>query len=151
LAISLLTAGAVGWGFGQRASTFPPMRLCTFCTVFLLLLLIGARGGLQPQPLQIGDSFISGRPYLNAVALNPIYSAFGTLLARSERPAAFDEAASIDTVRTILELDAANSSAQHAFGVVSAEYPLLRESSGTAQGNRKNVVLFLLESWNAKD
>ena len=32
----------------------------------------------------------------------------------------------------------------------SREYPLLRRSPGTEQGNRKNVVLFILESWTAR-
>ena len=143
IAISLLTAGAVAWIFRRWDRPISPVRVCMFSAVFILLLLIGTRGGFQRQPLEIGDSFISGNPYLNAAALNPIYSTFGALLARSGPPAAFDEAASIDTIRALLEL-----------GPVSPNlrgYPLLRESSGTSEGNRKNVILFLLESWNAKD
>jgi phosphoglycerol transferase MdoB-like AlkP superfamily enzyme len=143
LAISLLTAGAVRWELRRLATPIPRGRLVMFWAIFAVLLLIGTRGGLQGQPLSVGDSFISGSPYLNAVALNPIYSAFGTVLARSERSATFEEAASIDTVRTILEFGAVSAS--------STRYPLLRESPGTSHGNGKNVVLFLLESWTGKD
>ena len=111
--------------------------------LFILLGFIGARGGLQPKILKIGDSLISTSPYLNALCLNPLYSSFRTSSSPRQSVRFYREESNIRTVRELL---GGNGSA-----FLSSRYPLLRASQGTDQGNRKNVVIFFLESWSGKD
>lgn len=112
--------------------------------LFAAPLVILARGGLQSRPLTIGDSCISPNPYLNALCLNPVYSALFTSVAGERERFHFgDDATNICTVRGLLGIDAA--------APLSDRHPLLRTSPGTAGGNRKNVVIFVLESWSGKD
>jgi phosphoglycerol transferase MdoB-like AlkP superfamily enzyme len=112
--------------------------------LFILLASIGARGGLQDHPLKIGDSCISSSPYLNALCLNPVYSTFVTAVS-SERQQFrfFTQEFNVRTTRGLL------SCRQSPF--LSDRFPLLRTSPGTKRGNRKNIVIFLLESWSGKD
>jgi phosphoglycerol transferase MdoB-like AlkP superfamily enzyme len=111
--------------------------------IFILLGCIGARGGLQSFILNVGDSLISPNPYLNALCLNPVYSSFRTSSSPKQSVRFYREESNIRTVRELL------GGGGSAF--LSSRYALLRESPGIAEGNRKNVVIFLLESWSGKD
>jgi len=108
------------------------------------LLILAYRGGVQGQPLKIGDSLISPNPYINALCLNTAYSILHTSLdSAKKKPYSYSsEEANIRVTSDLLD-----------FGnpQFSEQYPLLRISSGTEQGNRKNVVIFILESWSGKD
>lgn len=111
--------------------------------IWVGVLVVGIRGGVQELPLSVGDALISTNPYINALCLNPVYSILRTILASSmipEHPS--QEAEDIRMVKLLL--DVPNPS-------MLPEYPLLRLSQGTPGGNRKNVVLFILESWAGKD
>jgi phosphoglycerol transferase MdoB-like AlkP superfamily enzyme len=116
--------------------------LSTF-VIMLALLVVAARGGPQSPSLRLGDSCISASPYINAVCLNPIYSIVTSTFLPSERFTFSTEEANVRTVRELLNLG------QSPF--VDKDYPLLRISRGTEAGNRKNVVIFVLESWSGKD
>jgi len=112
--------------------------------VLVAIGLVAARGGWQPRPLHVGNSLISPSPQVDALCLSPLYSIMSTLALPSGRPIHFyDEKSNIGTVRKMLNLDET--------APYSHKFPLLRTSPGTDRGNRKNVVLFLLESWSAKE
>jgi phosphoglycerol transferase MdoB-like AlkP superfamily enzyme len=122
----------------------PPVRhpfwLLTL-PVFALLIMFTIRGGVKGK-LTIGDSLISANPTLNAVCLNPVYSILRTSAATVIRFRFYDEKSNIDVVRTLIGCRGAPD---------LPRYPLFRESPGFVGGNRRNVVIFLLESWSAKD
>jgi phosphoglycerol transferase MdoB-like AlkP superfamily enzyme len=104
---------------------------------------MGIRGGVQRTPLSVGDALISTNPYINALCLNPAYSTLRTVLVSSRISDHHSQEA--ENIRTVkLLLDVPNPSIQ-------PDYPLLRLSKGTPGGNRKNVVLFILESWGGKE
>ena len=111
--------------------------------VILAALVVAARGGPQSPALRIGDSCISTSPYINAICLNPIYSALKSAGLSSARFEFRDEGSNVHTVRELLDLGLSS--------VVDKRYPLLRNSPGSEKGNRKNVVIFILESWTGKD
>jgi len=104
---------------------------------------VAARGGPQSPSLRLGDSCISTSPYINAVCLNPIYSIFTSTFLPSGKFTFSTEEANVLTVRELLDIRQSP--------VVDKDYPLLRISQGTDGGNRKNVVIFILESWSGKD
>ncbi len=106
--------------------------------------IIAARGGLQLYPINISYAMISPNPYLNALCLNPVYSVLYTIIHSSRQIQFFDEAFNLQSVKKMLSIEEDTHSAP-------AKYPLLRMSPGTDQGNRKNIVMIILESWSAKD
>jgi phosphoglycerol transferase MdoB-like AlkP superfamily enzyme len=116
--------------------------LATFI-IMLALMTVAARGGPQSPSLRLGDSCISTSPYINAVCLNPIYSIFTSTFLPSEKFTFSTEEANVRTIRELLDIGQAS--------FVNKDYPLLRISKGTEGGNRKNVVIFILESWSGKD
>jgi len=147
-AIAALTAFGFRWLRKVCLSTGQPHRAYCLLTLplFILLGCIGARGGLQPFILKVGDSLISPNPYLNALCLNPVYSTFITTVSSSPSNQQFRFSTEELNIRTTRDLLASDGSA-----FLSARFPLVRESPGTDQGNRKNVVIFLLESWSGED
>jgi len=112
--------------------------------VWLGLVVLAARGGVQGLPLNIGDCRISTNPYLNALCLDPAYSVLRSSFMPSKPEYQFyDNEFNIHIVRQLLLEDEQ--------AAVWPEYPLLRSSVGIEQGNRKNVVIFILESWTARN
>jgi phosphoglycerol transferase MdoB-like AlkP superfamily enzyme len=123
------------------------IRIPYYILSFIVLLfveIVGARGGIQQWPLDTGNSLISTSPYLNAVCLNPVYSAFKAVFSSSSKQFQFfDEEFNVRAVRDLLDIGQIPPS--------WPRYPLVRNSPGTEKGNRKNVVIFVLESWTGDD
>ena len=147
MAIAVFTPLAFRWLWKNCLSTDELRRAYSLLALPICILLgcIGARGGLQHRNLQVGDSLISTSPYLNALCLNPVYSTLKATFSSSAKqnvPFYAEES----SIRTVRELLGGNGSA-----FLSSRYPLLRASQGTEQGNRKNIVIFLLESWSGED
>ena len=111
--------------------------------IMLALMAVAARGGPQNPSLRLGDSCISTSPYINAVCLNPIYSIFTSTFLPSEKFTFSTEEANARTIRGLLDIEQSP--------VLDKDYPLLRMSQGVEGGNRKNIVIFILESWSGKD
>jgi glucan phosphoethanolaminetransferase (alkaline phosphatase superfamily) len=108
-----------------------------------LILLVG-RGGVQRIPLSVGDCRISTNPYLNALCLDPGYSVLRSSFEPSKPQYQYhNEEFNVGIVRQKL-LDVEPASEWPA-------YPMLRSSPGSEQGNRKNVVIFILEGWTARN
>src|SRR5262249_3480724 len=93
--------------------------------------------------VRIGDCRISTNPYVNALCLDPVFSVLWSSMEPSRPEYHFsDEESNVRVVRRLLLED------EHE--AVSRDYPLLRRSAGMELGNRKNIVLFILESWTAR-
>ena len=108
------------------------------------LVILAVRGGVQRLPLTIGDCRISTNPYVNALCLDPAYSVLRSFSEPSKPEYQFyNEEFNIRIVRQLL-LDGEQAA-------MGREYPLLRSSPGTEQGNRKNIVIFILESWTGRN
>jgi len=111
--------------------------------VWIPLMIVAGRGGTQGEALRIGHCRISTSPYVNGLCLDPMFSVLWSSLEPSSPEYQFyDEESNVRAVRRLLLEDERET--------LSHEYPLLRRSPGTERGNRKNVVLFVLESWTAR-
>ena len=154
--LSLLLCLAVGAGTGLLFSRLlrwclVPVRIRPLNSVFYILHLgmiaflgtVAARGGLQTWPITISNAVISTNPYLNALCLNPVYSVFYTIVHFSQHIQFYTEKSNLQTVKKLLRIEADDSATD--------KFPMLQVSAGTPQGNRKNIVLIILESWSAKD
>ena len=112
--------------------------------LWLLVSVVAMRGGLQPIPINASYCAISGNPYVNGYCLNPVYSVLiTTMIGGDSRYRFFDEAENSRRVLAMLGDQDSTPAMQ--------QYPLLRISPGVTGGNRKNVVMFILESWTARD
>lgn len=107
------------------------------------LTVVCLRGGVQQFNMTIGDAVVSADPYVNALCLDPVYAVFRTAMSPEQSFQFYTEEENVRTVRRLLKCD--NSPP------ALPRYPLVRESTGTPQGNRMNIVLFFLESWSGKD
>ena len=111
--------------------------------LWIPLMIVAGRGGTQSEAVRIGDCRISTSPYVNALCLDPMFSVLWSALEPSRPEHQFyDEDSNVRVVRRLLLEDEQEA--------LSRTYPLLRRSPGTERGNRKNVVLFILESWTAR-
>lgn len=154
--VSLLMTAAAGWGAwvgfglllrrplspeGPRLSAAAAAGLFVLC---LALLFVVAHGGFQRLPIGIGDASFSPNPYLNALTLSPVYAALKTAI--NGESDTFHYANDPDNIRTVRRmLGIAGDPAS------DDRFPLARTAPGSPAGNRKNVVIFLLESWSGKD
>lgn len=120
-----------GWGW-LAAGTWP------------LALLVSIHGGEWGRPLHIGHASLSPDTYVNGLCLNPVYAAVqGAGSGSAPEYRFYDTASNVATVRGLVFHPEDKP--------IQDEYPLLRRSAGTPWGNRRNVVLFILESWTARD
>jgi phosphoglycerol transferase MdoB-like AlkP superfamily enzyme len=127
-----------------------------FYTIHLGILtglgIIAARGGVQLYPVNISYALISPNPYLNALCLNPVYSVLYTIFHSAKQIQFFDEVSNLQAVKKTLHIEADTSAGGGGAPLgAPARYPLLRRSAGLDQGNRRNIVMIILESWSAKD
>jgi phosphoglycerol transferase MdoB-like AlkP superfamily enzyme len=118
----------------------------TFLTlpIWVALSWVAIHGGIRGRPLHVGNASISANPYINGLCLDPLYAIVRTSLSPA-RPE-FQFYTKESNIRTTRQLLVPSESAS-----LRPDYPLLRQSAGTPQGNGKNVVLFVLESWSGKD
>lgn len=121
-------------------------RFASRLAVFVLVVLgvaLAARGGLGKKPLDVVDAFADQKPAAAYLKLNGPFSMGRSLL--NARPVNSDFFPWPEAVtRTRAQLLSAN---EHWRGGES--YPLLRARSGGANAKHPNVVVLMLESWDA--
>ena len=125
----------------KTAARFAP-RLAVFM-VAALGVALAARGGLGKKPLDVVDAFTDHKPAAAYLKLNGPFAMGRSLL--NARPVNSDFFPWPEAVaRTRAQLLSANEHWQS-----DESYPLLRARSGGASANHPNVVVLMLESWDA--
>lgn len=111
--------------------------------MFLVVIIIG-RGGLQYKPARIADAFITGSTASGYLTLNGPFAIFHS--ARGTRPVT-KEFMPQQTAIDLLRKQITTPSEKY----IDNNYPLLRTSAmnQNATNNKPNIVIFLLESWDA--
>lgn len=124
----------------KTAARFAP-RLAVF-VLAVLGVALAARGGLGKKPLDVVDAFADHKPAAAYLKLNGPFSMGRSLL--NAHPVNSDFFPWPEAVaRTRAQLLSEN---EH-WG--SESYPLLRARSGAANAKHPNVVVLMLESWDA--
>ncbi|MCB1303208.1 MAG: sulfatase-like hydrolase/transferase [Leptospiraceae bacterium] len=111
--------------------------------IFLVLIVIGVRGGLQSSPLRVTDAVYTDNHFLNVLALNGIYTAVVDLKSTSipaKHQMEVDRA--VQVVREAINYPGAD--------FVSDKYPLLRHLKGSREGRPPNIMIVVLEGWTGK-
>ncbi len=111
--------------------------------MFLAIIIIG-RGGLQYKPARISDAFISGSTASGYLTLNGPFAIFHS--ARGTRPVTKTFMPQPEAVM-LLRQQITTPNEKY----IDDDYPLLRTAAvhPNAKTNKPNVVIFLLESWDA--
>lgn len=109
-----------------------------------LLGIIAIRGGLQGRPLNVTHAFVTGDYFLGNVTLNPVFALLKLVAAGDSLP-----------LNRALG-DAPHSEIQKMVGAdgekfLDDAYPFYRELNPAQAQLKKNVVIFIMESWSAKD
>lgn len=101
--------------------------------VLLPLLLLGARGGLSPIPIQVSEAWYSSNPTLNAAATNSAFHLMSNVLQNLE---------AVEPYRFMPR--------EQAQAKVSTLYPEIQGVGELVLKNtRPNIVLVVLEGWSA--
>lgn len=112
--------------------------------VLSLLGIIAIRGGLQGRPLNVTHAFVTGDYFLGNVTLNPVFALLKLVAAGDSLPVnrALGDA-------PLVEIQQMVGGEKEKF--LDAAYPFYRELNPTQPQLKKNVVIFIMESWSAKD
>lgn len=118
-------------------------RYGAIIVLFLAFIIIG-RGGLQYKPARISDAFLSGSTASGYLSLNGPFAIFHS--ARGTRPVTKEfmpHQTAVDLVRKQITGPTEK--------YIDAQFPLLRSTAlrNTPIANKPNIVIFLLESWDA--
>ncbi len=111
--------------------------------IVILSLIVGIRGGLQLKPIRINNAFFSDKKVLGYLTLNTPYSVLRSYFQYTLPQYDFmprHEAASI----TQAMLKANNEE------FMDSNYVFMRRKKFDEQLNKKNIVIFIMESWSAK-
>lgn len=125
------------WGYTAPRSSWMALVLAAG------LMFLGIRGGFQARPLRPGNAFVTGDIFLGNVGLNSAYTILSALDISEMEPI------------SLLPPEVARSTVQQQVRnrfdgpFYSAEYPLLRKTQFSGPERRHNVVLLILESFNA--
>lgn len=108
-----------------------------------LFIITGIRGGLQHQ-LRPGNAFITDNHFAGFLGLNSAYTVINSMfvMKRDKPPVLVDESEAIETVRFAVHND-------FDLEFASDEYPLLRKTCFDSPEKDYNVVVLILESFNA--
>lgn len=119
---------------------WPRFSLLLFAIIGIAILV---RGGLGRKPVDVVDAFADGRPASAYLSLNgPFTMAHSLLNARHIEAAYFEWSEAVH--RTQAQILARGE--QFLGG---QDYPLLRANRGPAPAHKPNIVVLLLESWDA--
>ena len=146
LSFALLVAvGAILWRRGFRQLPSAPSRRTPRLVVLVVLLAVFVfigRGGLQYKPLNITMAFANGQVSAGYLTLNGPFSMVHSAMSSQPRKVDFYPFAEAVAETRRLYFDDNETP-------VDPDYPLLRHHPGDAAKRRPNVVVFMLESWDA--
>lgn len=111
---------------------------------FLLLGITSIRGGLQEKPLMTSMAFNNNSMFLGNLTLNGAYTIINALYTNDH--VKIPEGNREDSFRIIQKMYQNKSVA-----LDDIEYPLMGTSLSTGQEKKYNIVIFILESFSAKD
>lgn len=119
---------------------FNILREAASLVLLVALGVLGVRGGLQSKPLRPAHAFVTTNWALGYLSLNATYTILrGTAQVRlpDYRLMPDDEAARIVAAM----VRAPNER------MIDPRYPFLRERTAQGEPNRRNLVIFIMESW----
>lgn len=112
--------------------------------VMALSAVICIRGGLQGRPLNVTHAFVAGDYFLGNVTLNPVFATLKLAYTGDVLPQ--NRVLGDLPLKRVREMVASEGET-----FPRDDYPFFRESHPAGEAIRKNVVIFIMESWSAAD
>jgi len=110
--------------------------------ILILLLMLGIRGGLQSRPIRPAHAFFSSNRITGYLTLNSSFTILRSLTQTNlPRYKLIPAEQALKTIETMLKADNEQ--------MLDPQYPFLRKRSALDASEKKNVVVFILESWAA--
>ncbi len=122
----------------------PVLQSLALMVVVALLSIIAVRGGLQGRPLNVTHAFVVGDYFLGNVTLNPIFATIKLAYTGDSLP--LNRALGNLPVAEVRKAVAAEGEF-----FPREDYPFFRETQPTGAMVKRNVVIFIMESWSAAD
>lgn len=118
------------------------VRRLAMILILLPIMVIVGRGGLQYKPVEVVDAFSYGNAQQGYLTLSGPFAVQHSLMQSAPQRKHFMPAAeAIQTTRKLIIDDG-----QH---FVSEQYPLMRQNNTGKSGNPPNIVVVMMESWDA--
>jgi phosphoglycerol transferase MdoB-like AlkP superfamily enzyme len=128
----------------REREPLPVLTSAGLIGVMVLLGIIAVRGGLQGRPLNVTHAFIVGDYFLGNVTLNPVFATVKLAYTGDALPVA--RALGDLPLGEVRKLVAAEGETFH-----DEEHIFYRTTHPRDKMLRKNVVVFIMESWSAAD
>ena len=138
-------AGAFFWRYLTHHIPEAPKRIwirCSSILAGLLLLLILGRGGINGQPISVGDAFFSNSLAQGYLALNGAFAVTRALNDIAPLPKVFMPQA--EAMALTHDFLAGKGAAFY-----DRNYPMYRHAGAASREDKPNVVVLMLESWGA--
>lgn len=119
-------------------------REALFLVLLITLMIFGIRGGLQSQPIRQSHAFIFTNPELGYATLN---TPFNIILSANQKTLTGLKFMPSRKARLIVQKMLYKPGEYN----LSPQYPFLRQSQPSGAKQHPNVVIFIMESWNADD
>ena len=118
--------------------------------LFLILLTIAIRGGIQDEPINWGSSSISRYRFINHLSMNPVWN-LGYSFINSKKDNENEKYAHINiSIQEAQNLVRGNLGLSPANYIVP-DYPLLRKSIYPSNSKDPNVVIIIMESFKSQN
>lgn len=139
----LLTSRIVKSIYSYSATKLSVVQSIFWFVTVIFFLIVGIRGGLQLKPIRINNAFFADKKVLGYLTLNTPYSVMRsyfqyTLPQYNFMP--FRKAASTTQAMLIADNEV----------LVDSNYIFMRRKKFDEQITKKNIVVFIMESWSAK-
>lgn len=126
-----------------KPNQIPLRKKLFFDILFILCLIILARGGFQKSFISTGNAIVTKNPLLNQFVLNGIFTTI--IDFRVEKFPQIQSMNELEAIAITKEIINFNGST-----FVNDAFPLLRQTRGKKDYGKPNILIIILESWPAK-
>lgn len=139
----LLTSRVVKSTFNSGTTQLSLVKSTIWFVAVIFFLIVGIRGGFQLKPIRINNAFFSDKKVLGYLTLNTPYSVIRSYfqytlpqynLMPSQKAASITQAMLLSDNEVLLD----------------SNYIFMRRKKFDEQLTKKNIVIFIMESWSAK-
>lgn len=139
----ILTLKAVKSIYNHSETQLSLFKSTSWFVIVILFLIIGIRGGLQLKPIRINNAFFSDKKVLGYLTLNTPYSVLRSYFQYTLPQYEFMPARNAALITQAM-LKADNEV------LLDSNYIFLRQKKFDEKITKKNIVIFIMESWSAK-
>jgi phosphoglycerol transferase MdoB-like AlkP superfamily enzyme len=127
----------------RSAHKFSFVKSVVWFILIVVLMIIGIRGGIQLKPMRLTNAFFSEKKVLGYLTLNTTYTVLRSYFQYTLPEYEFMPKQKADSI-TVAMVKSENEKS------TDTNFIFMRKNIGHDQFVKKNIVIFIMESWSAK-